>query len=94
MTDEKDLSSKEMRCPRLGGPVQLSYCEVESSGKPCLKMISCWSPQFDVTTMLAEKMGPENMEAYFSKQVKPKVITLIELIEQARKTLKDTSKES
>lgn len=90
MSEENINYDHEIRCPRLGSPVTFSYCEKESSGQPCPKCISCWTPYFDVAFALAEKMGSENLESYFSRQPKPKVVTLIELIEKARKSVSDS----
>jgi hypothetical protein len=90
MPEENSNNTSEIRCPRLGSPVTFSYCETESSGQPCLKCISCWTPYFDVAAALAEKLGSENLDSYFSRQPKPKVVTLIELIEKARKTVADS----
>ncbi|MDD3472613.1 MAG: hypothetical protein PHS86_07515 [Syntrophaceae bacterium] len=84
MTVENDCSSLEIRCPRLGSPVKFSYCIIESTGQPCIKSVSCWTPYFDISRLLTEKMGRDNFEIYFSKEPKPKIVTLIELIEKAR----------
>lgn len=92
MTQKTDIVSTEIRCPKLGSPVKFAYCEIENTGKPCLKSISCWTPYFDVTSVVSEKLGKENLDTYFGSEPKPKVVTLIELIEKARQTVKDSKK--
>ena len=49
----------------------------------------CWSFYFDVETYFCGRMSPEQFEACFNAQIKPKVVTLIELIEKARKTMEE-----
>lgn len=93
MPENNQIRSTEIRCPRLGSPVDFSYCEIENSGQPCLKSISCWAPYFDVMAVMEKRMGKENLESYFTKQSIPKVVTLIELIEKARQTVAQPKKE-
>lgn len=94
MTQQGDIRSNEIRCPKLGSPVKFSYCEVENNRKPCLKCISCWTPYFDVTSVVAKTLGKENLESYFGAGLKPKIVTLIELIEKARQTVKNAKNET
>lgn len=93
MTQQTD-AALEIRCPKLGSPVKFAYCEIENTGRPCLKSISCWTPYFDVTSVVSEKLGKENLEAYFGSEPKPKIVTLIELIEKARQTVKSSRNDS
>ncbi len=94
MTEGNDIRSLEIRCPRLGGTVTFEYCEIENSGQPCMKAISCWTPYFDIRKVLAKKMGEGNLGAYFDKTPSPKVVTLIELIEKARQTVRNSRDET
>jgi hypothetical protein len=79
---------KKIRCPRLGGLVSFEYCKVESGELPCSRTLTCWELVFDVEGFLRGSMNPAAFEECFRDAVKPKVVTLIELIEQARQTLK------
>jgi hypothetical protein len=79
---------KKIRCPRLGGPVTFDYCKVESGKLPCSRTLTCWELVFDVEGFLRGCMDPAAFEKCFRDAAKPKVVTLIELIEQARQTLK------
>ncbi len=80
---------REIRCPRLGGPITFDYCRVENQGQPCGRALMCWSFCFDVEDYFRGRMSPELFEACFNAQIKPKVVTLIELIEKARKSMEE-----
>jgi hypothetical protein len=80
-----------IRCPRLGHQISFSYCRAESSGLPCFKTLDCWYDHFLVETFLREELTPDEWEAVFTRPVKPKVLTLVELIEQAKKAKREES---
>ena len=75
----------EIRCPRLGHQIYFSYCRQENQGLPCFKTLDCWHTHFDVQAHLQAELTPEDYEKTFCKQVKPKMLSLLELIEQAKK---------
>jgi hypothetical protein len=75
----------ELRCPRLGGEVNFSYCEREGGNIPCIRIISCWNPYFPVEMYLKKKMTKDAWERFSCYIPKDKVTTLIELIETAKK---------
>jgi len=80
-------SEKELirRCPRLGNPVPFQYCEVcGDEGKPCFKILDCWWEHFDVVQYLKERLPEDQYKRLMKAEPKPKVTSLIELIEQAR----------
>ena len=77
--------TKTIRCPRLGHPITFSYCCQENKGSPCFKALDCWFPHFDVAGYFRKKLDAEKFSATFLNRVKPKVMTLVELIEQARR---------
>ena len=62
---------------------------MENQGQPCGRALVCWSFYFDVETYFCGRMSPEQFEACFNAQIKPKVVTLIELIEKARKNMEE-----
>ncbi|MEJ2718061.1 MAG: hypothetical protein P8182_13135 [Deltaproteobacteria bacterium] len=85
---------KEIRCPRLGGPITFSYCRIENQGRPCSKALNCWASHFDVESLFRKNMTPEEFEACFFGPPPSKVGTLLELIEKARKVIeKDEDKD-
>jgi hypothetical protein len=81
--------SVQIRCPRLGHQIHFSYCRTENSGLPCFKTIDCWSTRFPVETCLREELAREEWEEAFERKPKPKVLSLVELIEQAKKRKKE-----
>jgi hypothetical protein len=96
MTDSRSnqpFEEIEIRCPKLGGPVSFEYCRIERQSRPCQKAIKCWSFHFDVEAFFREALAPEEFEQCFLEPPPSKVTTLIELIEQARKTLENKQKE-
>ena len=80
---------REIRCPRLGGQVTFSYCRREASGKPCFKALDCWYEFFDAEAFFRRELGDEMFEKIFLAPPKPRLVTLVDLIEQATKTLKN-----
>jgi len=76
---------REIRCPRLGGEVQFSYCRRESGYLPCPRVVICWQAFFPVEQYLMENMSAEMWERFSQQQPKDKVTTLLDLIEAAKK---------
>ena len=74
-----------IRCPRLGHPISFSYCRSENMGIPCSKTLDCWFEHFRVEDYLRETLMPEEWARAFQPSGKTKVMSLLELIEQARK---------
>ncbi|HBI14837.1 MAG TPA: hypothetical protein DDY20_04895 [Desulfobulbaceae bacterium] len=75
----------QIRCPRLGHQIHFSYCRRENLGLPCSHIILCWHPYFAVEEYLRRELTEDEWRDAFDKPVKPKVLTLVELIEQAQK---------
>ena len=74
-----------IRCPRLGHQISFSYCRSENKGLPCFKTLDCWYTHFNVHAYLNNNLTQEDFKKIFLKQGKPKVLSLFELIEQAKK---------
>jgi hypothetical protein len=74
----------EIRCPRLGHPIIFSYCRSENMGLPCFKTLDCWFEHFQVEGYLRETLTQEEWERAFQSTGKSKVMSILELIEQAR----------
>ena len=85
MDESKDRL--ERRCPRLGGPVSFKYCRVDAGENdlPCFKIMDCWWEFFDVAAFLKTNMSEEAFERLVAAKPKPKVQSLLDLIEQAKK---------
>lgn len=83
--------SLNVRCPRLGHQINFSYCRVENNGLPCFKTLDCWHHFFDVHTYLKEALTKEEFDKVFIQTGAPKIKSLLDLIEQAKKSQKSKS---
>lgn len=75
----------QVRCPRLGHGVAFSYCRVENNGLPCFRTIQCWYEHFLVEEYVRQELGPDDWDRVFGGPPKPKLISLLDLIDQAKK---------
>ena len=76
----------ERRCPRLGGSVSFGYCRTcGENNTACWKIFDCWWERFDVVSHLSSCLTEEQFEALLAcRRPKPKLSSLVELIEQAK----------
>jgi len=81
----------EIRCPKLGGEVTFAYCLVEGGDLPCSRTIVCWQQYFPVEAHLRAKLTPEQWDRCFSQTPKAKMVSLVELIEAAKKRQQEDS---
>lgn len=72
-----------IRCPRLGHPINFLYCRSENTGIPCSKALDCWFEHFPVAEFLRGELTVEDWNRAFQQPGKTKVLSLLELIEQA-----------
>jgi len=79
-----------IRCPRLGGEVNFKYCRIMNDRLPCRWIAGCWQMHTDINRFLAEHYTTEELERIFDPP-KPKIQTLVELIEKAKKARKESS---
>jgi hypothetical protein len=80
------MEDLEMRCPRLGGPVNFGYCRREGpDAQPCFKILDCWWQHFDVAAYLESRLPRDVFAALGRRQTPAKMTSLIALIEQAQK---------
>ena len=87
MTQYDDL---DIRCPMLGHPLYFKYCRSTHENKPCRKIYDCWFNRIDIETFMNENFDEATIEAIKSPP-KPKVLSLVELIEQAKKRNAESS---
>ena len=88
MTDRSShppYEEKQIRCPKLGGPVNFEFCLVERRELPCGRALGCWSRHFDVETFFRQRLSLEDFEKCFAQPQPAKLCTLVDLIDQARK---------
>ena len=57
-------------------------CELE---QPCIKVVDCWWETFDVVRYLEDHLTEEQLARVMKARPKPKVASLVEMVEQARK---------
>ena len=80
------IDDLEMRCPRLGGPVNFGYCRRGGANtRPCFKILDCWWQRFDVVAHLKSRLSPEEFEALGRKRPPEKIASLLDLIAAAQK---------
>jgi hypothetical protein len=82
------------RCPRLGHQVPFKYCRVENTGDPCFKALDCWYNQFDVVSYFRQTLSEEAFANAFMTQGRPKVQTLMDLIQQAQARVSQQNSET
>jgi hypothetical protein len=76
----------ERRCPRLGGQVSFGYCRMATDdGSACWKIFDCWWEYFDVVEYLKEHLTEEQFNALANARPQPKMASLVDLIQQAKK---------
>jgi hypothetical protein len=78
-------------CRRLGHEVTFGYCRQETVGKPCRLILDCWWEQFDVRSFLQAHLPEEDMVQVERAAASPppsKVLSLVEMIQQAKDRLK------
>jgi len=74
----------ERYCPRLGHPIQFSYCRCEQEEKPCGRILDCWWEKFDIQDYVLEHFGQETL-AFLNNPPQDKRVSLLDLIEKARR---------
>ena len=79
----------EIRCPRLGHQISFSYCRSENRGLPCFKTLDCWYDHFLVEEYFRKELTSEEWDKAFKRSGTNKVLSLLELIEQAKKRTKE-----
>jgi hypothetical protein len=91
-SSEATYEEREIRCPKLGGPINFGYCRQENAGLPCSKALHCWSPYFDVESIFRKTLTEAQFEDCFFKAPQTKVATLLELIERAKRISEKSDK--
>ena len=74
----------------LGHPVPFSYCRAPARDLPCPRVFDCWWEVFDVETFLRGHFSNDQIARILSPR-KDKTLTILELIEKARKAGKADS---
>ena len=83
---DESRDQHERRCPRLGGPVTFNYCRQYGGDRlPCWKALDCWWEVFDIAAFLRGQLSAAEFEDFQRARPKPKVTSLVELINQAKR---------
>ncbi|NLD98423.1 MAG: hypothetical protein GX640_00985 [Fibrobacter sp.] len=72
------------RCPALGHEVPFSYCRKPAQETPCRRIFDCWWESFDIKTYIEQNYSTE-IQHLLVEPPKPKMVSLLEIIEQAKK---------
>ena len=80
-----------IRCPRLGGEVTFAYCRVEGGDLPCMRIVVCWQRCLPIADYLREKLAPLQLKRFAQQQPKERIVTLVELIDAAKKVAGNSS---
>ncbi|MHC1742580.1 MAG: hypothetical protein AB9873_06055 [Syntrophobacteraceae bacterium] len=83
--DEAVFDQMEIRCPKLGGEVTFGYCRREGGRLPCQRALVCWQLYFPVEAYLKVRMNVEDWQRCFLTSAKPRIESLLECIEAAKK---------
>jgi hypothetical protein len=82
---DEHIDQLERRCPRLGGSVSFAYCRTSSEDHSvCWKIFDCWWECFDVVGHLKKSLQEDKFKRLVNAKPKPKIVSLVELIEQAK----------
>ncbi len=85
---------RQIRCPRLGGPVPFAYCDTTGeNGKPCFKIADCWWTYFDVMGYLNKRLSAEERNDLLGRRPPPKLNSILDIIQQARQNALSDEKE-
>ena len=85
---------RQIRCPRLGGPVPFSYCDTTGeNGKPCSKIADCWWTYFDVMGYLNKRLTAEELNDLLERPPQPKLNSILDMIQQARQNARSDDKQ-
>ncbi len=80
----KKYDNERIYCRRLGHWLTFNYCRQENNNLPCRKIIDCWFERLEIKEFLEENFKKEEISYIFNSS-KPKLTSIVELIEQAKK---------
>lgn len=89
-----DQDQRTRRCPRLGHPVRFHYCRTQAEDDLCPRILDCWWETFDVREFLVAEGKDDEVSALQAHQAPPKLASLAELIESARRRTSSSNSES
>jgi hypothetical protein len=72
----------------LGHYLTFAYCRQTASKQPCRKIFDCWFEKLDIKQFIKGNFIKEQIQAFLAPP-KTKVVSLIELIQQAKNNAED-----
>lgn len=81
---KKKFDKKKIYCRKLGHFVPFLYCRTEHMEFPCMKIFDCWFKKIPIETFINKFYSKEEIQNIF-KPAQPKISSLIDLIEKAKK---------
>lgn len=75
---------KKSYCRMLGHAVTFEYCRKTAQNTPCRKIRDCWFETLAIDEYMNAHFSSEEQQRIF-KDPEPKIASLLDLIEQARK---------
>ena len=75
-----------IHCSQLGGEIPFRYCRTVNENLPCRRIISCWEFRMDIMQFLSEHYSTEEVQRVLSPPTKTRIETILDLIEEAKKT--------
>ncbi len=83
--NDQEYDDLEIRCPKLGHQLRFSYCRGEQNDLPCSRSLKCWEGRLPAGGYFRKKLTPAQWDRCFESPPPPKMSSLMELIEQAKK---------
>lgn len=83
------FDSETSYCRMLGNEVPFEYCRSAAEALPCRKIKDCWFEKLPVEAYMDKHYTREEQEKIFAPPV-PKMASLLELIEKAKKAAAGT----
>jgi len=83
MVELNHYDGRTRYCPRLGHAVPFGYCRKPASDTFCRNIVSCWEARIDIHGFLETNYTEEERRAA-ETDPKPKMTSLLELIEKAK----------
>ena len=74
----------ENRCSMLGHQIQFKYCRSLKDNLPCSKILDCWFEMIPIRDFIHAHFTEEEINIFLSPS-KPKIVTLVDLIEKAKR---------
>ncbi|OGP64009.1 MAG: hypothetical protein A2170_09475 [Deltaproteobacteria bacterium RBG_13_53_10] len=75
-----------IHCLQLGGEIPFQYCRTVNEALPCRRIIPCWELRIEISQFLNEHYSTEELQRIFSPPSRTRIETILDLIEQAKKT--------